>query len=248
MNSKLFISTFVLIFLAELGDKTQLAAMARVAGGEGGKWTVFLAASSALVVSTLIAVLLGSGIQKLGLPEAWIRGVAGVMFIILGFVLVASAWRPERRVPAPAPVEAPVATVGGIAALVLRVAAEFERSAAADYDAMARQAADPHCRRVFAALAAEERGHIERIVAAATVHGETALAGEHPAGLPGVTAAATDDNERSVVNSAIQHEEATAAFYEALAGATRIPALRAVFATLAAEERGHVRQLNALFA
>ena len=59
MDPKLFLTVFGTVFLAELGDKTQLAALTRTAAADGSKWTVFFAASAALVVSTLVAVLIG---------------------------------------------------------------------------------------------------------------------------------------------------------------------------------------------
>ncbi|NDY43663.1 TMEM165/GDT1 family protein, partial [Dissulfurirhabdus thermomarina] len=58
MDPKLFLTTFTAVFLAELGDKTQLATVG-FAAGSGARWTVFAAASSALVLSTLVGVLVG---------------------------------------------------------------------------------------------------------------------------------------------------------------------------------------------
>ena len=87
MNLKLFLSTFLLIFLAELGDKTQLAAMARAATSDGGKWIVFSAAASALVFSTLIAVLVG-GVLSRYVPERVIKALAGTLFVAIGLLFL----------------------------------------------------------------------------------------------------------------------------------------------------------------
>jgi putative Ca2+/H+ antiporter (TMEM165/GDT1 family) len=75
---------FGLIFLAELGDKTQLAVLALAT--ERGPWAVFLGAGLALLVSTAIAVALGT-IVKGYLPAGALRGVryvAGAVFILFG--------------------------------------------------------------------------------------------------------------------------------------------------------------------
>jgi putative Ca2+/H+ antiporter (TMEM165/GDT1 family) len=84
MNRSLFWTTFGTVFLAEVGDKTQLAAMtATVRSGQ--VWTVFLAA---LVCVTAIGVAVGGVLFKY-IPEAAIRWVAGTAFIAVGlWVLV----------------------------------------------------------------------------------------------------------------------------------------------------------------
>lgn len=85
-------STFILIFLAELGDKTQLAVFAR-AGQTGRPGLVFIGAAAALVCSTLIGVLIGGAASRL--PPWIIKGVAGLMFIGFGIWTLVSIWRPE---------------------------------------------------------------------------------------------------------------------------------------------------------
>ncbi|MDR3683482.1 MAG: TMEM165/GDT1 family protein [Geothrix sp.] len=87
MNRSLFWTTFGTVFLAEVGDKTQLAAMtATVRSGQ--VWTVFFAASAALVCATAIGVALGDVLFKY-LSEAVIKWVAGTAFIAVGlWVLV----------------------------------------------------------------------------------------------------------------------------------------------------------------
>ena len=81
-TSSLFWTTFVTVFLAELGDKTQLAAMTATARS-GALLTVFLAASAALVCATAIGVALGGMLFRL-VPEQAIRYTAGAAFIVVG--------------------------------------------------------------------------------------------------------------------------------------------------------------------
>jgi putative Ca2+/H+ antiporter (TMEM165/GDT1 family) len=85
---KLFASTFSAIFLAEMGDKTQLAAFA-LSGHASSRWTVFIAASLALIATTAIAVLAG-GVVGRYVPAVWIRRGAAVMFIAIGVVMLLS--------------------------------------------------------------------------------------------------------------------------------------------------------------
>jgi len=83
MDWKLFATIFASVFVAELGDKTQLATMLFAAKGEGSKWQVFLAAALALVVSTAIGVLAGQLVGK-WVSERVLHWVAGLGFIAIG--------------------------------------------------------------------------------------------------------------------------------------------------------------------
>jgi putative Ca2+/H+ antiporter (TMEM165/GDT1 family) len=76
-------SIFLAVFLAELGDKTQLATLLFASNTEVSKVGVFLAASGALVLSTLIAVLVGSQLSQYISPRI-LKMVAGLGFIIIG--------------------------------------------------------------------------------------------------------------------------------------------------------------------
>ncbi|MFH2097911.1 MAG: TMEM165/GDT1 family protein [Pseudomonadota bacterium] len=71
-----------MVFLAELGDKTQLATFGLSASGNS-RLTVFLGAAAALVASSLVAVLAGGMVGKLVSPST-IRVAAGVLFLGLG--------------------------------------------------------------------------------------------------------------------------------------------------------------------
>jgi len=95
MDWKLASTTFVAIFIAEMGDKTQLAAFA-LAGGGSSKWTIFIAASLALVATTALAVLAG-GIVGRYIPEVWIKRFAGALFISLGILMVLGATGDQGR-------------------------------------------------------------------------------------------------------------------------------------------------------
>lgn len=82
MDKTLFWTTFATVFLAELGDKTQLAAMTATAKS-GALGTVFVAASLALIAATAIGVLVGSALFRY-VPEQAIKYVAGAGFIAVG--------------------------------------------------------------------------------------------------------------------------------------------------------------------
>lgn len=86
MNAQLFISTFLLIFLAELGDKTQLAALT-LAAKEKAPITIFVASVLGFALSTLLAVIAGSTLTRF-IPEAIISKVAAFGFIIVGILLL----------------------------------------------------------------------------------------------------------------------------------------------------------------
>ncbi len=83
MDYKVLITVFTVVFLAELGDKTQLATLLFAADKEVSKWTVFLGASSALVVAAGIGVLAGGVISQY-VSEKYLHYIAGVGFVGIG--------------------------------------------------------------------------------------------------------------------------------------------------------------------
>ncbi len=82
MDWKVFATTFGLVFLAEMGDKTQLAAISMV-GKTGKTWAVFLGASIALVCVTLVGVLFGAALVK-AIPEKVLHKIAAGAFVAIG--------------------------------------------------------------------------------------------------------------------------------------------------------------------
>ena len=86
MDLKLLFSTFGLVFLAELGDKTQLATLSLAASGRS-RLSVFLGSAGALVLTSAIAVLLGTAVAG-AIPEIWIRRLAGAGFIVMGVLFL----------------------------------------------------------------------------------------------------------------------------------------------------------------
>ncbi|MGH7255878.1 MAG: TMEM165/GDT1 family protein [Nitrospirales bacterium] len=74
---------FLTVFLAELGDKTQLATLLFAADTRLSRTGVFLAASGALLLSTLLAVALGDALSRV-VPLRLLKMIAGVGFVIIG--------------------------------------------------------------------------------------------------------------------------------------------------------------------
>lgn len=83
---------FAAVFLAELGDKTQLATLLFAAEGDMKPLWVFVAAAAALVLSTALAVLIGTAGAKL-LANIPLKLIAGLGFIAIGSWNVWEYWR-----------------------------------------------------------------------------------------------------------------------------------------------------------
>ncbi|HEU4710681.1 MAG TPA: TMEM165/GDT1 family protein [Pyrinomonadaceae bacterium] len=86
MDLRVLLTTFGIIFLAEMGDKTQLAAMTMSAQTKK-PWAVFIGASLALTAVSLIGVLVGSVIGQY-VPLEWVKRIAAALFIIIGVLML----------------------------------------------------------------------------------------------------------------------------------------------------------------
>ncbi len=83
-------TVFFTVFLAEMGDKTQLATMMYSADGDKSRLAIFVGAASALVLTSAIGVLAGSIISNY-VPENIIKWAAGIGFIAVGIWTIFSA-------------------------------------------------------------------------------------------------------------------------------------------------------------
>ncbi|MES1156814.1 MAG: TMEM165/GDT1 family protein [Alphaproteobacteria bacterium] len=88
-----FFTIFVSVFLAELGDKTQIATALFAGEGDRPPWLVFLASASALVLSTALATLVGSLLRGF-IEGPWLKIAAGIGFIIIGVLTLWSVLKP----------------------------------------------------------------------------------------------------------------------------------------------------------
>ncbi len=89
MDWKLFFTAFTMLFLAELGDKTQLAVFT-LSTQSSNFMPVFLGASAALVVVTFIGVFLGRLVSNY-IPIPILHTVAGILFVVMGFIILKSS-------------------------------------------------------------------------------------------------------------------------------------------------------------
>jgi putative Ca2+/H+ antiporter (TMEM165/GDT1 family) len=89
MDPKLFLTVFGTVFLAELGDKTQLATLLFASKAGTNLVTVFLAAAVALIATTAIGVLAGAAAAAYIQPR-YLNYAAGIGFILIG---IWTLWR-----------------------------------------------------------------------------------------------------------------------------------------------------------
>tara|TARA_B100001250_G_scaffold185687_2_gene159693 strand:- start:4145 stop:4438 length:294 start_codon:yes stop_codon:yes gene_type:complete len=78
----LLITTFVTVFLAEMGDKTQLTTIT-LSSTTNKPLAVFIGSSFALIAATLLGVLAGGSISNL-IPAYLLKLLSGIVFLIIG--------------------------------------------------------------------------------------------------------------------------------------------------------------------
>ncbi|MFA6815812.1 MAG: TMEM165/GDT1 family protein [Lentisphaeria bacterium] len=89
MDIKTLFCTFGIVFLAELGDKTQLTALALTSNKPNAGLSVFLGSSIALICTSALAVLCGTILTRY-IPAKYINLASAILFIVLGCIMLAS--------------------------------------------------------------------------------------------------------------------------------------------------------------
>jgi len=258
VNIKIFVASFALVFLAELGDKTQLAALGFAASSRSPV-AVFLGTSLALVCSTALAVVLGTVIGA-HLPEKIVQIGAGVLFVLVGVFLLVNVARRAPEAGAEA-AEAPGDQFSGTAPTfrtILSHALAFEEEAAERIREVAACMERPLIREMLERIADEEEQHRARI-SSVLAHPESDQSDAEcrafqPPSPPeefrltgtgiSVESGQTGEVCRKAIENLIRAEEAAAAFYLALARTSHISHIRRSFRWLAAQELDHVSRLS----
>ena len=91
----LLLSTFLTVFIAELGDKTQLATLT-ISGTSNRPLAVFLGSSSALILASLLGALTGGSFSTF-LPEVFLKSLASLTFLIIGIRLFRKSFITSRN-------------------------------------------------------------------------------------------------------------------------------------------------------
>ena len=95
MILNLLISTFIAVFIAELGDKTQLATLT-LSGTSNKPLAVFLGSSSALILASLIGALAGGSISTF-IPEIYLKAITSITFFIIGIKLIFDSFKNKSQ-------------------------------------------------------------------------------------------------------------------------------------------------------
>ncbi|MFO7937928.1 MAG: TMEM165/GDT1 family protein [Kiritimatiellia bacterium] len=250
MNWQIFFSTFILIFLAELGDKTQLAVMVQSAG-VAGKWTVFLAGSLALILATAIGVLAGGICRKFVSDLNVIRACGGVMFLVFGILMLVDVIRGGDEKFSAREFTAPD---DWMSRHVIQHAAAFEEAATLRYNELAAKEPDTAKRKLYEWLAAEEKSHLEAMKLGLNFSeedehiavSEAMIADLPPIAKMYIVCDPQERTSRSKILAAVESEKAQVQFYEALAEHCKIPRLKNTFHALAGAEQLHADKLTSL--
>jgi putative Ca2+/H+ antiporter (TMEM165/GDT1 family) len=91
---QLWFVTFLTVFVAEMGDKTQLATLLMSAQSQS-PWAIFFGSAGALVTASLLSVVLGEGLGQV-IPPGWLQWLAGAGFLMIGGYVLWQEWRGNK--------------------------------------------------------------------------------------------------------------------------------------------------------
>lgn len=239
MDFALVVSTFVVIFLAELGDKTQLAAMAASAGSKQ-PLAVLIGASCALVLSSVLAVAAGSLIGS-RVPVRYIKIAAGLMFIVFGILYIREAFVPEKEVQ-------PVSQLqrGDVhSASVTMIARAFEERELKMLIAVKEALQSDECRQVLDRIIEEEKNHLKILGGIDSIAVQLSADEKHKLS-PLNAAYACRGDDSCLVRDLYEREMAMAAFYRLMSEKSRITAVREILQSLYTDELTHAETIRKL--
>lgn len=248
MNWGLFFSTFLLIFLAELGDKTQLAVMSQSAASSS-KWTIFAAGALALTASTAIGVLAGDLLRRFIPDDRWIKCAGGALFLVFGAWMLFEAFMPQFRADKSG--QETAQSEDWTDRPIISWLERFEDGFSEMYERMETRSLLVEERALFRRLKEEERWHHESMLCAMT--GEAAKSFHFTERiikrLPPLSdlqynkSTPTADGKEGYL-FAIKKERAMAHLYQVLAESTTHRSLRETFDALRVVEENHAKRLT----
>ena len=235
MDFKLIVSTFFVIFLAELGDKTQFAAMAASAGSSKPV-SILIGTVLALTVSSVIAVAAGSLIGGL-IPVKYIKIAAGVLFIIFGLLYIRESFTAE-----PAPAAVVPESSGLLGETIIKAAKTFEEEELDMLIAAAESIDEHNCKTLLNTLIREERKHLNILneIEDSEAFGDNELLSENvrPTG-----PFACGDDCNDILLEVHKRELAMADFYRIMSEKTRLESVRNALHHLHEEEEKHAESI-----
>ena len=261
MDWKIFFSTFVLIFFAELGDKTQLSVLAAAAEARS-PWAVFAGAATALCAAVGIAVIVSTVFKKF-LPTYYLQWISVLVFFAFGVWTLFKIFKPTSKELAKYASEAwassDYSNLGMISRWTLSSALEFEDHARQDYESAAEVSGSEEVRKLFKHLAHEDHNH-RKFVEALTKEGLASgsqLDSQKLSPLiqverPLIPLQMEDgpselDRDLSLLSQAARHEVSAHRFYSAMAQSVeRHRRLSSFFFRMAAEELQHLQMIEEL--
>ncbi len=255
---KIILASFALVFLAELGDKTQLTALAFTSSSRS-PWLVFIGSSLALITASGLAIAFGEVLGRI-LPQKVLHISSGVLFVIMGLILLVNVAR-KAEIPGPGAVEEPVLPEGrsAIFSLVTSQASAFENGVIEFLEEVVRQLPDGVQKDMVRQIISEDRQHAASLARLQDTQGTAVAALAEPMAaaqlaelkrcLPDDSPLKADDQVRTpeqAIQVALEAEEALAEFYLSLARMSKIHVIRDAFRFLAMEDIRHAQNLCSL--
>lgn len=258
MDWKTLLLSFSIVFLAELGDKTQLTALTLTTSRGGGTWAVFLGAGTALLCATAMAVFCGSLLTR-WLPERYLQLGSAVLFIIVGVCLLTNmAWQNGRHESVMTSKTAKTPKIAGahgskqslLKTWIIKQVTAYEQQLVNDIDKCLQNMTPGKNRDLLMQMAMVHRQHgheIENMYQQTAEDDHGLEEAEHiPEMLEKLQACNLHDHEQPIQNI-IRRQEAAAEFYIALAQVVNRHRVRDLLRRLATQELRLAEQLCTAF-